>query len=185
MVGTIQGFHQGKPSALASGADCRILGASFSREVAMPMQKLKEFLDANGVRFDSVPHATAYTAQGVARTAHIPGREVAKTVMVMLDGRLAMAVVPAPRSVHVEELRRASGAVSVALAREEDFRGDFPGCELGAMPPFGNLFQMEVFVDRHLAEDEEIAFNAGSHKELVKMKYRDFERLVHPKVVAL
>jgi Ala-tRNA(Pro) deacylase len=151
----------------------------------MPAQKLKEFLETHGVRFDCVRHATAYTAQGVAKTAHIPGKEVAKTVMVLMDGRLAMAVVPAPRTVHVEALRQASGAVSVALAREEDFRGDFPECELGAMPPFGNLYQMDVFVDQWLAEDEEIAFNAGSHSELIRMKYKDYEHLVQPKVVSL
>jgi Ala-tRNA(Pro) deacylase len=151
----------------------------------MPVAKLKEFLDANHVPFACVPHATAYTAQGVAHSAHIPGKEVAKTVMVMLDGHLAMAVLPAPRTVHVEALREASGAVSAALAREEDFRADFPGCELGAMPPFGNLFHMDVFVDRQLAEDAEISFNAGTHDELVRMRYQDFEMLVHPKVVTL
>ena len=151
----------------------------------MPVKQLKEFLDASGVRFVSMSHDKAYTAQGVAKSAHIPGNEVAKTVMVMMDGRLAMAVVPAPRTVHVDRLRKAAGAVSVELAREADFLGDFPGCELGAMPPFGNLYHMEVFVDPRLAEDEEIAFNAGSHSEVIRMKYRDFERLVQPRLVAL
>jgi len=151
----------------------------------MPVAKLKEFLDDNGVPFTSIVHSKAYTAQGIAHSAHIPGKEVAKTVMVKLDGRLAMAVLPAPLTVHVDKLRRASGAVSVELAREEDFRRDFPGCELGAMPPFGNLFQMEVFVDPRLSEDEEIAFNAGSHSELIRMSYKDFERLVQPRLVAL
>ena len=151
----------------------------------MPVAKLKEFLDDNGVPFTSIVHSKAYTAQGIAHSAHIPGKEVAKTVMVKLDGRLAMAVLPAPLTVHVDKLRRASGAVSGELAREVDFRRDFPGCELGAMPPFGNLFQMEVFVDPRLSEDEEIAFNAGSHSELIRMSYKDFERLVQPRLVAL
>ncbi len=151
----------------------------------MPAKQLKEFLEASGVRFVSVPHDLAYTAQGVAKSAHIPGHEVAKTVMVRVDGRLAMAVVPAPRTVHVDRLRKAAGAVSVELAREADFRADFPGCELGAMPPFGNLYHMDVFVDPRLAEDEEIAFNAGTHSEVVRMKYKDFERLVKPTLVEL
>jgi len=151
----------------------------------MPAKQLKEFLDASGVRFVSVPHDKAYTAQGVAKSAHIPGREVAKTVVVKVDGRLAMAVVPAPQAVHVDRLRKATGAVSVELAREADFQGDFPGCELGAMPPFGNLYHMDVFVDPRLADDEEITFNAGTHSEAVRMRFADFERLVRPRLVTL
>jgi len=151
----------------------------------MPVEKLKTFLDANQVRFVSIIHSRAYTAQGIAKSAHIPGKDVAKTVMVKMDGRLAMAVLPATQVVHVEKLRRAAGAASVELAQEEDFRRDFPGCELGAMPPFGNLFNMDVFVEPRLAEDEEIAFNAGTHSELIRMSYKDFERLVQPRMAAM
>jgi Ala-tRNA(Pro) deacylase len=108
---------------------------------------------------------------------------MAKTVVVNLDGHLAMAVVPADRKVDLERLRVAAGAVSAELADEREFMGDFPECEPGAMPPFGNLYGMAVYVEPHLAADPEIAFNAGSHTELIRMSYKDFERLAHPKLV--
>ena len=102
--------------------------------------------------------------------------------MVTLDGKMAMAVLPASRKVSFELLRDASGARDVQLAGEQAFRDMFPGCEVGAMPPFGNLYDMDVYASRLLAEDEEIAFNAGSHTELIRLPYKDFERLVKPKV---
>jgi Ala-tRNA(Pro) deacylase len=154
-------------------------------EAAMPVAQLKEFLDQNEVHYLSIVHSKAYTAESIAKSAHVRGKELAKTVIVKLDGRLAMAVLPSTQKVHLDRLRKGAGAVSCELAREEDFYGDFPGCELGAMPPFGNLFQMDVFVEPRLAEDEEIAFNAGSHSELIRMAYKDFERLVKPRVVAM
>ena len=149
----------------------------------MPTTKLKEFLNAHGVAHSVIPHPLAFTATSVAGAAHIPGKEMAKTVVVNLDGRLAMAVVPATRKVDLERLRQATGAVSAELAPEREFIGDFPECEPGAMPPFGNLYGMRVFVEPHLAADEQIAFNAGTHTELISMAYQDFERLVHPKLV--
>ncbi len=148
----------------------------------MPLQKLREFLDQNSVKYVSVSHSPAYTAQEIAASAHIPGQELAKTVMVKLDGEMAMAVLPASFKVDLEQLRSAAGATEVALATEDEFRGLFPGCEPGAMPPFGNLWNMSVFACETLAEDEEIAFNAGSHTELVKLAFVDFARLVNPKV---
>ncbi len=148
----------------------------------MPLQKLREFLDQNSVKYVSVSHSPAYTAQEIAASAHIPGQELAKTVMVKLDGEMAMAVLPASFKVDLEQLRSAAGATEVALATEDEFRGLFPGCEPGAMPPFGNLWNMPVFACETLAEDEEIAFNAGSHTELVKLAFADFARLVNPKV---
>ena len=151
----------------------------------MPVAKLKEFLDAQGVNYTSIRHTKAYTAVDIAKSAHLKDKDLAKTVMLKMDGRLAMAVLPASRKVHVERLRRELGARSVVVAREEDFRDDFPGCELGAMPPFGNLFRMDVYVEPHLAEDREIAFNGGSHSELIQMNYKDFERLVHPQLVSM
>lgn len=151
----------------------------------MLSERLKEFLDANGAKYVTVPHRQAYTAMEVAESAHVPGREMAKTVIVDVDGRLAMAVLPATKHVNVEHLRRSVGAQHVGIAKEGEFRFDFPGCEVGAMPPFGNLFNMEVLVDPKLAEDEEIAFNAGTHTEVVKMAYRDFDRLVHPKTAVM
>ncbi len=149
----------------------------------MPMTKLEEFLNKNGVAHQVIPHALAFTATSVAGAAHIKGKEMAKTVVVNLDGQLAMAVVPADRKVDLERLRQATGAVSAELADEREFIGDFPECEPGAMPPFGNLYGMQVYVEPHLAADPEIAFNAGSHTELIRMAYKDFERLAHPKLV--
>ncbi|WP_243303795.1 aminoacyl-tRNA deacylase [Geothrix oryzisoli] len=149
----------------------------------MPMTRLEEFLNKNGVAHQVIPHPLAFTATSVAGAAHIRGKEMAKTVVVNLDGHLAIAVVPADRKVDLERLRQAAGAVSAELADEREFSGDFPGCEPGAMPPFGNLFGMPVYVEPHLAADPEIAFNAGSHTELIRMAYKDFERLTHPKLV--
>ncbi|MGH7629546.1 MAG: aminoacyl-tRNA deacylase [Gemmatimonadales bacterium] len=149
----------------------------------MPVQQLKEFLDAHRVEYIVISHSPAFTAQKVAASAHIRGRELAKTVIVKLDGRMAMAVLPASQKADLNLLRETAGAESVELATESEFRDRFPGCDLGAMPPFGNLYDMDVYVADSLAEDEEIAFNAGSFTELVRMAYRDFERLVQPKVL--
>ncbi len=149
----------------------------------MPASKLKEFLDSYGVKYITITHSLAYTAQGIAALAHIPGKELAKTVIVKLDEELAMAVLPASSQVDMAALQKAVGAGSVRLATEREFRDRFPDCETGAMPPFGNLFGMKVFVDEALTKDAEIAFNAGSHRELVRMSYTDFERLVAPRVL--
>ncbi|HJW73294.1 MAG TPA: YbaK/EbsC family protein [Geothrix sp.] len=147
--------------------------------------RLKEFLDSNGVKYISIPHRPAYTAMEIADSAHVRGQEMAKTVIVDLDGRLAMAVLPATKHVSLERLGRSVGVRHVGIAKEGEFRFDFPECEVGAMPPFGNLFNMEVLVDPRLAEDDEIAFNAGNHQELVRMAYKDFERLVHPRTATM
>jgi len=151
----------------------------------MPVAKLKEFLDANGVKYVSISHSQAFTAMEVAESAHVQGKEMAKTVILNVDGRLRMAVLPAIQKVDLELLRRELGAASVELALEQEFRSDFPGCEVGAMPPFGNLFGLEVLVEPRLAADREIAFNAGSHTELIRMAYQDFERLVRPRLVPM
>ena len=151
----------------------------------MPVEKLKRFLAAEGVKYVTISHSQAFTAQEIAASAHIPGKELAKTVMVKIDGELAMAVLPADDRVDREALREAAGAESVELASESEFKNLFSSCELGAMPPFGNLWDMEVFADARLAEDEEIAFNAGSHSELVRLAYDDFVRLVQPRIVHL
>jgi Ala-tRNA(Pro) deacylase len=150
----------------------------------MPVKTLKQFLDKEKVKYVSIVHSTAYTAQEVAASAHIPGKELAKTVIVQLDGQTAMAVLPANRKVVLQDLREATGADQVKLVPEEQFKQKFPDCEIGAMPPFGNLYGMEVFAAGSLASNEEIAFNAGSHTEVIKLAYKDFERLVHPKVVS-
>ena len=154
----------------------------------MPIQKLKNYLDRNKVRYDVVGHLTTYTAQGTAQSAHIPGKEIAKTVIVNVDGddgRMAMVVLPASCTIDFALLKEVTGAQTVELATEDEFRDMFPDCEIGAMPPFGNLYAMDVYVERSLARDEEIAFNAGNHRELIRMSYRDFERLVNPKVLEI
>jgi len=148
----------------------------------MPVQKLKQFLDAERVKYACISHSPAYTASEIAQSAHIPGRELAKVVMVTLDGRMAMAVLPANRKVDLNLLREASSADEAKLPTEEEFRLRFPDCETGAMPPFGNLYGMQVFVSEQLAEDDHIAFNAGTHTEVMRLAYTDFTRLVKPKV---
>lgn len=149
----------------------------------MPIEKLKAFLDSHDVPYVTISHSKAYTAQQVAASAHIPGRMMAKTVMIWVDGKMAMAVLPASYHVDFEELTEAIDADEVELATEREFKDLFPDCEVGAMPPFGNLYGMDVYVAERLSRDEEIAFNAGSHTELIRMPYSDFARLVRPKVV--
>jgi Ala-tRNA(Pro) deacylase len=148
----------------------------------MPVGKLKEFLDRNNIKYVSIAHSKAYTAQGVAAIAHISGKELAKTVIVNADGKLVMAVLPASRQVDLGLLKQTIGAKSVRLASEAEFKDRFPDCEVGAMPPFGNLYDIPVYVDETLAEDKEIAFNAGSHYELIRLAYDDFVNLVRPTV---
>lgn len=149
----------------------------------MVLKALCDYLDRECIRYTVISHSPAFTAQEIAAASHISGRELAKTVIVRIDGELAMAVLPASYRVDVELLGELSGAVRIEMAHEDDFRAVFPGCETGAMPPFGNLFDLPVHVADELTQDEYIAFNAGSHTELIQMRYRDFERLVHPRVL--
>jgi Ala-tRNA(Pro) deacylase len=149
----------------------------------MPVKILKEFLDNQKVKYVCISHSIAYTAQEIAATAHLPGKELAKTVILIIDDRMAMVVLPANRKVILHDLRETLGASEVRFATEQEFKDRFPGCETGAMPPFGNLYGMDVYVAPSLAEDFEIAFNAGTHAELIKLTYHDFARLVNPQVV--
>lgn len=150
----------------------------------MPVAQLKNYLDREGVRYVTLDHSKAFTAQEIAASAHVAGKAMAKVVIVNIDGRMAMAVLPANDHVDLDQLREASGASSVELATEQEFRSRFPDCEVGAMPPFGNLYDMDVFVEENLRTDGDIVFNAGNHTELIRMSYRDFERLVEPKVLS-
>jgi Ala-tRNA(Pro) deacylase len=151
----------------------------------MPLTKLREFLDSHNVKYLVVSHSIAYTAQGIAALVHLSGKKLAKTVMVRIDGQLAMAVVPASFHVDLDLLRTAAGVQTVEIATEQEFKDAFPDCETGAMPPFGNLYSMAVYADASLSENEEITFNAGTHRELVRMAWADVVRLVNPKVVNL
>lgn len=149
----------------------------------MPAKKLKEFLDSHHVKYITISHSRAFTAQEIAASAHISGKDLAKTVMVKVDGKMAMAVLPASYHVDINLLKGVAGAGKVELAAEAEFKDVFPDCDIGAMPPFGNLYGMDVLVAQSLAEDEEIAFNAGSHTELIKLSMNDYARLVKPKVL--
>ncbi len=151
----------------------------------MPARKLKRFLEDNQVAYSTIPHYATYTAQETAASAHVRGRDLAKTVIVKLDGQVAMAVLPATRRLDLDRLREAAGVQQAELATEQDFRDMFPDCDVGAMPPFGNLYGLKVLVDRTLTDDEHIAFNAGSHEELIQLSYADFARLVDPTVASL
>ena len=150
----------------------------------MPAKKLKAFLDKNKVKYLSISHSPTYTAQEIAAAAHVPGKELAKTVIIRVDGKMAMAVLPATQKVDFKQLKGALGAKSVELATEKEFADSFPECEPGAMPPFGNLYGFDVYVAPELGEWKNMSFNAGSHTELVQLAYRDFERLVKPKILA-
>jgi Ala-tRNA(Pro) deacylase len=151
----------------------------------MALQQLEKYLQEHQVPYRTVAHRPAYTAQEIAAAAHVPGHELAKSVMVKLDDRLVMVVLSANERVNLALLCKATGAQDAALASEQEFRDRFPDCEVGAMPPFGNLFGFEVIVSESLTADEEIAFNAGSHSELMRMRFEDYERLVHPRVARL
>jgi Ala-tRNA(Pro) deacylase len=153
------------------------------KEVLMALARLNEYLDKHNAKYIVISHSPAYTAQGIAGLAHISGKELAKTVIVRLDGALVMAVLPAKYHVDLVSLRRAVNAKAAALATEEEFRDRFPQCETGAMPPFGNLYNLAVYADDSLEEDKEIAFNAGTHRELIRMAWADFKELVQPKVI--
>jgi Ala-tRNA(Pro) deacylase len=142
------------------------------------LKKLAEFLDGHHVPYTILAHAPAFTAERVAAAQHVPGREVAKVVIVKAGGRFVMAVLPATRKLDVKKLP----FPAARLATEDEFTGLFPSCEVGAMPPFGNLWGLPVHVDESLGRDEEIVFNAGTHVQTVRMKYADFARLVEPVV---
>ena len=147
----------------------------------MPLTKIKDFLDQHNIRYTIIKHSSAYTAQEIAASAHISGKELVKTVMIKFDGKMAMAVLPASYKISFDDLKEVLGVEKVRLAYEQEFMDKFPDCEVGAMPPFGNIYGMDVYVAESLADDEEIAFNACSHTELIRMNYKDFEELVKPK----
>ncbi|SMO85042.1 aminoacyl-tRNA deacylase [Fodinibius sediminis] len=151
----------------------------------MPLAKLINFLNEYDKKYVVIKHSPAFTAQEVAASAHIPGKDMVKTVIVKVDGDMKMVVLPSTHDVDFELIKDTVGATEVELASEEEFRDMFPDCEVGAMPPFGNFYDMDTLVAESLTEDEEIAFNAGTHKELVKMNYADYEELVEPKIMPI
>ncbi len=144
--------------------------------------RLEDYLRENRVPFRVQHHPRAITAQEVAASEHVPGKMVAKVVMILADGRMIMLALPAPYQVDLEKVGALLGVEEVRLADEEEFEGAFPDCEVGAMPPFGNLYDLPVYVEEVLAEDETIVFRAGTHTDTMSVKYADFERLVEPAV---
>ena len=149
----------------------------------MPTARLKNFLDANNIKYNEVNHLVTFTARQTAHAAHIPVKRFAKSVIVKIDGILTMVVIPADEQLDLRILRRVTHAKHVELATEEEFKGKFPDCEPGAEPPFGNLYGLPVFISRSLASDQRIAFNAGNHHEMVELPYQAYERLVSPEAI--
>jgi len=145
--------------------------------------RLRQFLEKEKVHYQQEFHQTAYTAQGVAAEEHIPSKMVAKTIVLKADDHFVLAVLPASRRTDLGKLKAALGAKNIRLASELEFSGMFPDCEIGAMPPFGNLYDVPVYVETSLIQDEEIVFNAGTHQDTIRMKYADFARLTQPKVL--
>jgi len=143
---------------------------------------ISDYLERHHARYSHLSHPTAYTAQEEAAAAHVPGHEWAKTVVCFADGQPILAVVPAPCSVNLNRLQRTAHARSIRLANEREFAALYQDCEVGAMPPLGPLFGQRVFVDARLASDPEVSFSAGSHRDAIRMSYREFERLVRPTV---
>jgi Ala-tRNA(Pro) deacylase len=135
------------------------------------------------VWYETILHEPAYTAPETAASAHVPGRDFAKTVIVETKGKLAMVVVPANRKIVLSDLRDMLMEPDLKLAPEKDFSDRFPDCELGAMPPFGNLYGLPVYVAKSLVDEPQIAFNAGSHREVITMSFADYAKLVQPTVL--
>jgi Ala-tRNA(Pro) deacylase len=148
-------------------------------------QKLRSVLEANHLAFTQTTHTAAFTAREVASVEHLPAREVAKTVVLFGDGGFRMIVIPANKLVDFQEVRLALGLSHVRLATEEELSRLFPDCELGAMPPVGNIYDLPVYLDSSLAAEPEIVFNAGTHREAIHMRTADYRQLVSPTVVSL
>jgi Ala-tRNA(Pro) deacylase len=148
-------------------------------------ERLEQYFRENGVGFEVMTHGQAYTMQEVAAALHVPGRQVAKVVIVKADGTPVMLVVAAPDRLDLPGVRTLLGAKKVSLAKEEEFADLFPDCATGAMPPFGNLYDVPVYVDQALAEEKEIVFRIGTHRETMKVAYADLARLAIPTVVAI
>jgi Ala-tRNA(Pro) deacylase len=146
------------------------------------LKKLKDYLEKNQVRYEVGHHERVYTSQEIAAAMHVPGKELTKVIMVKADGKMVMLVLPASYRVETKKLKKVFQCKRLGIAKEKDFEELFPDCEIGAMPPFGNLYNLEVWVDQILTEDEFIVFQAGSHVETLRIKYSDYARLVSPKV---
>jgi Ala-tRNA(Pro) deacylase len=148
------------------------------------LTKLEEYLKNQQIPFSRSTHPVAFTAQEVAQAEHVSGRMIAKTVVLLADGAFLVAVLSADAVVDLQELRHTLGVTHLRLATEREIADLFPDCELGAMPPFGNLYGLPVYAEASLAQQSEIAFNAGTHRDVVHMKFTDFRRLVDPLIMS-
>jgi Ala-tRNA(Pro) deacylase len=147
--------------------------------------RLKELLDTSDVDYETHTHPTAYSAMRTAQVMHVPGGELAKTVIVNADGLLRMAVLSSDRMLSLDHLQWVTRSENIRLATESEFKDAFPTCEPGAIPPFGNLFGLPVFCDTRLEYKDFIEFNAGSHTETIRMDFKDFKRLAKPTMIDL
>jgi Ala-tRNA(Pro) deacylase len=145
-------------------------------------RRIREYLDANDIQYEWLPHPQAYTAQEVAHSLHLSGKRLAKTVVVDADGSQVMAVLPASLRLSLAKLRDELQANRVEMMAESELAKLFPDCDLGAIPPFGNLYGMNVWIDKSLAGTEEIVFTAGTHRDAIRMRYSDFAALVYARV---
>ena len=150
-----------------------------------PVARFRQYLDDSGLPYQLIRHQRDIHARATADHTHTPPEEFAKSVFLWVDEEPVIAVVPASRDVALSKVRRSLGAHSVLKARESELESLIPDCEVGAAPPFGPLYNLPVYVSRSLARDEEITFNGGDHEHAFRMRFADFEQLVHPKVVRL
>jgi Ala-tRNA(Pro) deacylase len=148
----------------------------------MAKEKIEAYLRENSVKYEIQKHPLAYTSQRVAQSEHIPGKIVAKVVVVLADGEMALLALPAPLHVDLKKAATALGADEVRLANEDEFAGRFPDCEVGAVPPLGSLYGLPLYVDQALADDERIVFDAGTHTDTISVTYEDFARIAKPEV---
>jgi len=144
------------------------------------LAKIKQFLDQNNVPYQVILHEEVYTAQELAQALRVPGKELVKVVVIKADDRYCMAVLPSIRKIDLSALQMLLNAATLTIAAEREIKELFPESEIGAMPPFGHLAAMEVWVDSSLTKDEYITFNAGTHYEAIRMRYTDFDRLTLP-----
>jgi Ala-tRNA(Pro) deacylase len=150
----------------------------------MPLKQLKEFLNKNEIKYTILNHSIAYTAQEVVESTHLSSKNLAKCVIVKIKNKLIMVVLPAHQKVDLHQIKEMTGSSEAELASESEFQNRFPGCELGAMPPFGNLFDMGVYISAEFDTHGDIAFNAGTHSQLIQLAYVDYARLVKPVVIS-
>lgn len=153
--------------------------------MSSPLEKIKSYLDERRIPYDSIHHRRDYSAQKTAADTHTPGKEFAKTIILTVDKKFCMFVLPAHKKVDLDMVKRSLGAKEVRLATETEFSGICTGCEVGAMPPLGMLYNLPVYISHDLTEDRLITFNAGTHEDVIRMSYSDYAKIARPQVLNL